>query len=260
VWFRAGQPEPSLLARANNTASAQVEVVSAAAFTRYRLEAQEIDTVSRSTVTAPWTNNTDEWTIRNQKLIFMASADQPMNLETMTATVQTSSDGLALDDSSAIPLTRGAFYDGDLWGWGCFQGWDESTYRNITGCGTWDRYSGTLRGSVDLTYSRESTSVTYHSYGWDQRFYNEDGTFWVWNHSQTTTTGQRQQWGNTVTLHVTLTDGDKTFEATPTVAFQPYDFEWGFGNCYEDWYTGGTVCSQYLRTESGRVGLTTSGY
>lgn len=63
-----------------------------------------------------------------------------------------------------------------------------------------------------------------------------------------------------MTLHVTLTDGAKTFAATPTVAFTPHSFEWGFGSCYQDWYTGGTACSQFLRTESGRIGNVSEGY
>lgn len=245
---------------ANNSASAQVEVVASAPFVRYRLQAHEIETVSRSTTNAPWTQSEERWTIPTQSLIFMAATDQPMNLETMTATVQTSSDGVALDDSTPIPLERATVYDGDSWGWGCFQGWEPATRRNITGCGSWYVYNGELTGSVDLTYSREATTVTYHSFGWDKRFYNQDGSYWTWNYSSSTTNGAFLPWGNTVTLHVTLTDGTKTFEATPTVSFTPHSFEWGYGYCFEDWYTGETGCFQYLRTETGRTGLVTHGY
>ncbi|HET7435164.1 MAG TPA: hypothetical protein VFN10_10690 [Thermoanaerobaculia bacterium] len=238
---------------ANNVASGSLAVTSDS-FTSWSAEGEERKVVQHSVWDAPWRHDETSYTFESQHSAFFGYVEQPMNLDTVSARMTLSTNGSVIEDTSLIPVTRNGTQE-----FGCFYGFDDTTKRSITGCGTSTLVNGQTVGFVYWNANRDYNLVTYVAHGFDDRYIDIGGSYYMWNYASAYETGIRQTWGDSLTFDVVLTDGEKTFHATPTVTFDPFEYGYAFGpTCYDDATYGGTVCSSFTNSDSGRRGHASS--
>jgi hypothetical protein len=261
VTVTAANVSPGDWDTANNSVSAQIEITDALPFQRsYALASEyEANTVYRDTSPVSFSETT--FTTRRQWNSFSGYADVALNGDTLTGSVVESSNGVVIDDSTDIPVTRSGYVadwgDGDSTGVTCFSGWHPVTGRSLYGCSMWMRNTttGFYRAESMITTSREAGEVSYISRGWDATYVGDGGEYYEWNDGSSSGWGTMSPYGDTVSLTVRLTDGTTTFEATPVITLVPYQRGYGFGpSCYDHWSGSGQACSEFQFTEVGKAG------
>ena len=163
------------------------------------------------------------------------------------------------EESGGTPLFSAAYEVEPLWsydGFACGIGWDGATGVFLIVCTDTDAPGGT-----SVTYSRLSTSVTYHSSSYSRYWDSRTGDDQVYHYNYDSEGGPTplEPWGSDFTLRVRLVDGESQLWAAPTFPLQSSEYQYSLPlSCWSwsDWWYSATseYCYQadsWSRSTSG---------
>lgn len=178
-----------------------------------------------------------------------------LNVDTLRASVHASTDGRLIHEVKDVAFQYRTFYDD----------WDDVASRCAYAKYD-DRYSGVIAcrhtspweaTRVMVSYTFNGGSVTYISRGWYQTYVNgQPADVYYWNDVWPSEFGTRFELGNTATIRVQFSDGDRYFEVNPT--FELWQTGWSFGypdSCFT-LSNGDQHCSGYTDVWTGQEGIT----
>lgn len=219
VWLanvRPGDYDPT-----NNAAETEIEVTAPGdAFQSYNAMARETETYSSFRQWSELRSFYEESYNLTQTATLMG-ATGAIRLDRATARAQHRIDG-ELVTELLFDLQPGAWQAGDGSSSGCF--FEIRDFHWFQVCGTWSEDGS---GSASLLTGRLAGEVTYHSEEWDKTILNEDGSFYTFNDDSQKTTGAPVRFGSVYELRLTLSDGERTYAASPSMDLQrtEYNFD-----------------------------------
>jgi hypothetical protein len=175
-----------------------------------------------------------------------------LNPETLTMDFTVTTDGVPFTDMHGIRFT--GWSSDDNFRMRCGRAFFGATRAQIC---TSQRPSqveaGT--GSTQFGAATSNADVTYYSRHWSV-YYDPDGTPNVYTSesSYTEQTGNGQRIGNSVAIHMSVTDGMRTLWADPFINLQSNEYHDGYNNCWE-W--GG--CEEFHRDLVQKFGTVSGG-
>jgi hypothetical protein len=182
------------------------------------------------------------------------SGTQPefLNPETLTMDFTVTTDGISFTDMHGIQFT--GWSSDDDFRMRCGRAFFGATRAQIC---TSQRLSQVAAGTGSTQFSAGTSNadVTYYSRHWSV-YYDANGTPDVYTSesSYSEQAGNGQRIGNTVAIHMSVTDGTRTLWADPFLNLQSSEYHDGYTNCWE-W--GG--CEEYHRDLVQRFGMVSGG-
>ncbi|HYR29976.1 MAG TPA: hypothetical protein VEU30_16015, partial [Thermoanaerobaculia bacterium] len=178
--------------------------------------------------------------------------DQNLDVENLTASVHTMSDGQVIHESNDITFAYETRYD---WDWDivttCAKGMIDDRYSMVVSCRKttpWDP------PTVSFAYNLSAGDATFVSRGWS-RLYLGNGQYGdVFHHNSTSPDvyGQPFHLGDSVSWDVRISDGTNYWEKQQFLQLTPY----GWHNEQPDSCTpAGDWCTGMLDAESGKSGV-----